>query len=149
WLAARRGDANAERRALEEGVGDEPGDCAAWERLAVLATEAGHIEAALRLRRRKAEMDRARQRYGDPSNRNPLAADSAEFARLAESLGRRFEAIGFRTWIAQQSPGDRDAAAALARLRGAEVPAGTGAAGQTLAQVLAADLGSGPPPSPR
>src|SRR5262245_9259776 len=34
WLAARRGDAVGEQWALEQVVQHEPGDCAAWERLA-------------------------------------------------------------------------------------------------------------------
>ena len=46
--------------------------------------------------------------------------------------------IGFLTWITQRDPGDHAARTALARLQGEETP--LGAPGQTLAQVLAADL---------
>src|SRR5207237_6353563 len=87
WLAARRGDAATEQRALEQVVQAEPGDCAAWERLAVLATQAGRVEDACQLRRRKAAMDQARQRYKDLYHQNRFADDAPELARLAETLG--------------------------------------------------------------
>ena len=118
-------------------VQDEPGNCAAWERLAVLAAQAGRVEHAGELRRRKADMDRAKHRYSDLYNQNRFADDAPELARLAETLGRRFEAIGFLTWLARRQPGDPAVRAALARLQGAE--ARRGPPGRTLAQVLAAD----------
>ena len=55
WLASRRGDAAAERKAPSNARA-EPGRCAAWERLAVLAAEAGQAAEAVELRRRKTEM---------------------------------------------------------------------------------------------
>ncbi len=138
WLAARRGDAAAERRALEQLVQDQPGDCAAWERLAVLAAQAGHVEHAAQLRRRKADMDRVKDRYRYLYNLNRFVDDAPELARLAEELGRRFEAVGFLTWIAGRELGNAAVRDTLARLRGGEARPGT--PGQTLAQVLAADL---------
>ncbi len=139
WLAARRGDAAVERRALEQVVRDEPGNCTAWEQLAVLAAQAGEVEQAGRLRRRKAEMDQARHRYRDLYNQNRFADDAPELARLAETLGRRFEAIGFLTWIAQRQPDDPGARAALVRLQGAQTRREP--PGRTLAQVLGIDVG--------
>jgi enediyne biosynthesis protein E4 len=141
WLAARRGDAVAERRALERLVEEEPGDCAAWERLAVLAARADRVEDADRLRRRKGDMDRAKDRYRYLYNRNRFAEDVPELARLAETLGRRFEAVGFLTWIARGEPDNPTVVAALARLRSVETRRVE--AGRTLAQVLAADLAPG------
>jgi thioredoxin-like negative regulator of GroEL len=138
WLAARRGDAAAEQRALERLVQDQPGDCAAWERLAVLAAQAGRVEHAAQLRRRKAAMDRAKDRYRYLYNRNRFVDDAPELARLAEELGRRFEAVGFLTWIARREPGNPAVRDALARLQGAEDRPGT--TGQTLAQLLAAEF---------
>ena len=43
-----RHDTEAERRALERLVEDEPGQCPAWERLAVLAAQAGRSRAGKR-----------------------------------------------------------------------------------------------------
>jgi enediyne biosynthesis protein E4 len=138
WLAARRGDAKSEELALEQLVQDEPGDCVALERLAELAAEGGQREHSRELRHRKALMDQARQRYKVLYYQNQFAADAAELARLAETLGRRFEAIGFLTWISAHDPSDQGAPSSLARLQGATDRAPT--SGQTLGQVLAADL---------
>ncbi len=128
----------AERRALEQLVQIEPGDCAAWARLAVLAAQAGRKEDAVQLRRHKTEMDRAMDRYRYLYNRNQYADDVPELARLAQTLGRRFEAVGFLTWMVRREPGNADARSALARLNGIETRPIV--AGRTLAQVLAADL---------
>jgi tetratricopeptide (TPR) repeat protein len=138
WLAARRGDAAAEQRALERLVQDQPGDCAAWERLAVLAAQAGEVERAAQLRRRKAAMDGVKDRYRYLYNVNRFVDDAPELARLAEELGRPFETVGFLTWIARREPGNPAVRDTLARLRSAKARPGT--PGQTLAQVLAADL---------
>jgi enediyne biosynthesis protein E4 len=141
WLASRRHDTETEQRALEQLVQNEPGQCAALERLAVMATQAGRVEQTNELRRRKSTMGQVRQRYVDLYNQNRFADDAPELARLAETLGRRFEAIGFLTWITQLDPDDHDALTALNRLQGEE--AGPGARGQTLGHLLAADLATG------
>jgi enediyne biosynthesis protein E4 len=138
WLASRRHDAETEQRALEQLVQDEPGHCPAWERLAVLAAQAGRVAHAGELRLRKAAMDQAKQRYRDLYNQNRFTDDAPELARLAETLGRRFEAIGFLTWIVQHDPADPAPRTALARLQGDETRRGE--RGETLAQVLAANL---------
>ena len=138
WLAARRGDTETERRALERLVEDEPGHCPAWARLAVIATQAGRVEQARQLRQRKAAMDHATQRYVDLYNINRFAADAPELARLAETLGRRFEATGFLKWIVNRDPDDRSARTALVRLQGEETR--RRALTQPLAQLLAAEL---------
>jgi hypothetical protein len=138
WLASRRRESAAEERALEQLVGYEPGQCWAWERLAVLAAQAGRLEQAAERRRRKAAMDQTRQRFEDLYNQNQFALDAPELARLAETLGRRFEAIGFLTWIIQHDPLDGASRAAMARLQGKKTPAG--APSQTLAELLASDL---------
>ena len=138
WLAARRHDAETERHALEQLVQDEPGQCPAWERLAVLASQAGRVEQARELRGRKTAMDQATQRYIDLYNYNRFADDAPELARLAETLGRRFEAIGFLTWIGQHDPDNHAARTVLARLQGEETR--RGARGQPPAQLLAGEL---------
>jgi tetratricopeptide (TPR) repeat protein len=138
WLAARRHDAASEERALERLVQYQPGHCRSLERLAALAAQAGRSQQAGELRRRKSEMDQATQRYEDLYNQNTFAGDAAELAGLALALGRRFEAVGFFTWISQRDPNDHAAGTALARLEGEKTQASV--QGQTLAQLLAADL---------
>ena len=140
WLAARRGASVAERQALEQVVQLDPGNCAAWERLAVLAAQSGRGDDAVHLRRRKAAIDEARQRYKDLYNDNHFAEDSAELARLAETLGRRFEAIGFLTWITRREPFNQDARAALARLKGVQTGSSMPGPGRNVTQLLSADL---------
>ena len=116
WFAGRRGDREAERLALEHLIEQAPGDSRALERLATLAVEAGQADRAGELRRRKADVDQARERY-----RKLLAIDATTVnlptvARLAETLGRWFEARGWWSLVLRQVPDDREARAALDRL---------------------------------
>ena len=154
WFAARRGDDDAGRRAWDRVVEADPGDLAALERLAELALKLGETPRAERLRRRKAELDRALNRYLDLfwlTRRSDLARHAPEMARLAESLGRRFEARGFLTAILWHDPSDLEAREGLARLDRAEPP-GRRPASRTLAALLADALGPAeaavPPPAP-
>src|SRR5262249_42905971 len=62
-LAVARGDAEAERQALERAVEADPSNLAASDRLVELAIQAGQAGRAELLRRRKAELDRAKHRY--------------------------------------------------------------------------------------
>ncbi|MBX6314889.1 MAG: VCBS repeat-containing protein, partial [Isosphaeraceae bacterium] len=143
WFAARRGDADAEQEALERVIAIDPGDLGALERLAELATRAGRVEPALSYRQRKAALDEALHRYrglvrgGDPRR------DADEMARLAERLGRRFEARALWTRVRRQDPDDTEARVALGRLSRVEPPRPP--LGQALADLLASD--SGPPAS--
>ena len=96
WLAARRGDRTAERRALERLVEGDPGNTDALERLAVIAREMGSDDEARVLGERKAEIDRAKRRLGRLLiDGNDLTGRADEFARLAEAQGRTFDA---RAW---------------------------------------------------
>ena len=95
WLAQRRGDAVAEHAALKRRIELQPGDLAAIGRLAELALTTGQTERAAQLRRRKAELDAAKQRYQSLFKDDALDAQSSEMARLAGDLGRRFEAAAF------------------------------------------------------
>jgi thioredoxin-like negative regulator of GroEL len=83
WLAARRGDVEAERRALERLLAADPTEFAAWDRLAELAVQAGQPECAAGLRRGKAEIQRLQTRYQELDRRNQPIRDAAELARLA------------------------------------------------------------------
>ncbi|MDR3634978.1 MAG: FG-GAP-like repeat-containing protein [Isosphaeraceae bacterium] len=116
WLAARRRDHAAEQEALERVVAEEPGDAAALERLAVLAVEAANPERAGSFRRRKAEADRARERYRELLAVRPAPPAFAELGHTAESLGRAFEAKGWWTLAYVHSPSREEARTALARL---------------------------------
>lgn len=119
WLAGRRGDAESERRALEQIVAIEPGQSRALDRLAELAQRAGQADRAARWRGRREEAlrDRAAYRRLMIADREDLPADELrQRARLAGRLGRRFEEQGWLTLLLDREPGDREAHAALDRL---------------------------------
>ena len=151
-LAALRGATAAERAALERRVELEPGDTAAWDRLAELAARDGSADRAAHYRRRKAEIDRARDQYRMLMEQSAAGGRprEAELARIAEDLGRRFEARGWWTIRARQNLDDREARAALDRLARAEPSAATG---RTLADLIPGSLSSPPrralPPASR
>jgi tetratricopeptide (TPR) repeat protein len=138
WLARRRRDAPAERRALEQLLVLEPGRSPALTRLAELLQQAGETAAATALRRRKTELDLALNVYFPLYKEDRLAEHLPELAPLAERLGRWFEARAFWELIAVRDPAQAEARTALARLasRGAPHPETR----ESLAQVLAADL---------
>src|SRR4051794_19162295 len=121
WMAARRGDRQAERAALESKIALEPADSEAVERLAELAAQDGERERFAELRRRKASIDAARVRYEALIRIPDLTAHIPELARAAEASGRLFDA---KAWWALAARRDRfiaaEAAAALARLATAE-----------------------------
>jgi tetratricopeptide (TPR) repeat protein len=116
WFARHRGDSAAEQIALEAILELEPANTEALERLAELEFLRGQPQRMTEFRRRKAELDEIKERYrrlvahGDPS------AECAEAARLAESLGRRYEARGWAHWWLRRSPADPQAQAMLDRL---------------------------------
>jgi hypothetical protein len=124
WLEARlanlRGDAEAERKALERRVSLEPADSWAWGRLAELAIHDPAERTGLRetARKRKAEIDRASDEYRKLMGAVGLRdlSHTADLARVAESLDRRFEALGWWWLRARQAPEDQEARAALDRL---------------------------------
>jgi tetratricopeptide (TPR) repeat protein len=116
WLAARRADARGEREALERLVALDPGSTQAWERLAVLAFEAGDEMTSQEYRRKKAEADRAKERYRRLVENDVPTGGFDELATLAETLGRDVEAVGWWTLAARSgNPSGLDRA--LARLR--------------------------------
>jgi enediyne biosynthesis protein E4 len=119
WLFARAGDSNAERRELERLVQWAPADTRALDRLAALAAEAGDAPRAAELRRRQAEADRAKERYRRllmGRRAKAPVADLHELARLAETLGRAFEARGWWQLALSQDPTDLVARSSLGRL---------------------------------
>ena len=134
WMAARSGDRPAERAALEALIALEPADATAVARLADLAAQDGERERLAELRRRKADIENARNDYRRLINKPELAPLAAELARAADGIGRRFDAAAWWRIAAQRDPAlEREAAAARARLAKAEAPA---AGGGTLADLL-------------
>jgi thioredoxin-like negative regulator of GroEL len=106
WFAAQRGDTRAEKAALERRLALEPGDSQALVRLVALAHDAGQAEQVARLNRHKSEIDRAKDRYRELLANRAELSQFEELARLAETLGRRFEARGWWTLMAPGRPGD-------------------------------------------
>ncbi len=138
WLAAHRGDAAAERRALQRLVADAPADLAAWDRLADLARQAGQLADATEFRQKKAELEQARDRYQKRLERNQPMRDAGELARLAEQLGHWFEARVFLTLAAEMEPTRGDLRKELVRLDRRDVVEAE--PGRTLAELLATEL---------
>ncbi len=135
WLASRQGEPRAEQDALKRLLELDPGNERALDRLATLASEAGDSNHAREYRRRKAELDAAKDRYRALMDEPLVPARFAEFATLAEALQRTFEARGWWTLRAAFAPSDRNARAALARLGKARESAPTDT-GQMLADLL-------------
>jgi predicted Zn-dependent protease len=138
WLAARRGDLASERRALERLVEADPADFAALDRLADLLAREGHPASVADVRRTKDEIDQHRARYQKLYARNQPLRDAAEMARLAEKLGRSFEAKVWLTVAAAVDPDRKDFRADLARLTQRDQT--NSWPGRTLADVVAAEL---------
>jgi tetratricopeptide (TPR) repeat protein len=121
WFASRRGDAEAERRALEALLEQRPTDSAALERLALLELERGEAARAAGYRRRKNEIDRLKDRYRRALHQPPRLGAEEDLARLAEALGRWFEAHGWWSLACLRDPDRAEfrarALALAARLR--------------------------------
>jgi tetratricopeptide (TPR) repeat protein len=135
WLAAERGDRQAERAALESMLALEPADAVAVERLADLAAQDGEKERVAELRRRKTDIENARESYRQLINRPDLAPLAPELARWAETIGRRFDAKAWwRIAVERDQSLESEAASALARLAKAVPPPIT--SGESLAGLL-------------
>jgi enediyne biosynthesis protein E4 len=135
WLSSKRGDVETERRELERLLMADPADGAALDRLAQLAEKDGQPARAAELTRKKAEIDRLRTRYEKLYDRKQPIRDSVEMARLAEQLGREFEARAFLTMAISEDPKREDLRRDLTRLSPSQERFTH--RGQTLAEVLA------------
>jgi hypothetical protein len=116
WLAVGRGDRATERSELERLLVFDPADRGALDRLAELAERDGQLARAAELRRKKAEIDRLRDRFEKLHKRKQPIRDAAEMAHLAEQLGRQFEARAFLTLAISADPDREDLRRDLARL---------------------------------
>jgi Tfp pilus assembly protein PilF len=119
WLAVHRGDVATERRELELLVAADPMDVTALGRLAELARNEGQNAQADDLARQRADVGRLRARYLKLHERKQPFRDAPELARLAEQLGRRFEARVFVTIALSEDPARRDFRQDLRRLSAA------------------------------
>jgi enediyne biosynthesis protein E4 len=145
WFAARRGDVESERRALERLIAADPADIVALDRLAELAVKNGEPNRAAGLRREKTVIAKRIARYQQLHVRHQPNRDAAEMARLAEQLGQRFEAKAFLTLAVAI---DRDRADLRRDLDRLNQRAGTiEGPGHTLADLLAPELGDHQEPS--
>jgi len=96
WVAERQGDLEVEQSALAALVAEEPGNIAAWDRLAELAFTAGKRAEAEGCRRQKAVFNDLRLQYKRLLDRDDRADQAKALAELAEKLGRHIEAHGWR-----------------------------------------------------
>ena len=93
WMLTRRPDRAAEGRALRDLIAADPGNAPAVDRLAALESDAGRRAEAEALRRKKIEIDRAKDRVRTLLlGSTDLTTSAAEFSRLTGLLGRRFDA---------------------------------------------------------
>jgi enediyne biosynthesis protein E4 len=145
WLAAHRGDFDAERQALERLLADDPADLEALDRLAEFAVKEGDQARAAELRDRKAKIQQLNDRYRKLYDRNQPSRDAPEMARLAEQLGRVFEARLFLSAAIEEEPDRADFRSHFARLcKRAETVTGQG---RTLAELFASELGDDEQPN--
>jgi enediyne biosynthesis protein E4 len=112
WFAVQSGDRAAERVALEEWVRDDPGNTEALERLVRLDQGSPRVPE---LRRRKSELDQARDGYKRLLARGDLST-AREISRLAGLLGRRVEEQGWAYLAANPRHDTPRVRAALARI---------------------------------
>jgi tetratricopeptide (TPR) repeat protein len=115
WFASEQGDREAERTALSRLIELVPGDTQTLDRLAALAVEAGDPDAADDLRRRRQEAQQAKERYREFLGGPSPAGREPELARLAETLGRAFDARGWWTLAVGREPRNRQFVQALAK----------------------------------
>jgi len=147
WLAAHRGDVATERGELELLVAADPADVTALARLAELAEKEGQRARAAELVRKQADIDRLLGRYRELHDRNQPFRDAVELARLAEQLGRRFEARVFLTIAILEDPAREDLRHDLERLS-ATPATRTGPAPILCASLLTLRSASPRPPVP-
>jgi tetratricopeptide (TPR) repeat protein len=132
WLAARRDDESAEQAALTKLLVFVPGDTKAVARLIELAIRDGRTGEAARLRRRQQELDQATEKYRKLLNAGVPTANYDELGKLAEILGRWFEAKGWWQLAGRDAAHAELARRALERL--SQVENALAAAAQLLTQ---------------
>ncbi len=108
WLAGKRGDLANERSELERLLAAEPGDLPALDRLIDLYEKEGQRSLAAEVIQKRNAARALLGRYIGLHGRKQPIRDAEELARIAEQLGRRFEARGFLTIAVFQEPERKD-----------------------------------------
>jgi tetratricopeptide (TPR) repeat protein len=140
WLSSRQGDFAVERDELERLIAVDPADLPALTRLVEVAEKDGQASRAAELLQNKTEVIRLNARYAKLHNRKQPVRHAVEMARLAEKLGRTFEARAFLTLAVAENPDRADLQQALERLIRSRSPGAPPA--ETLAQAVANELAS-------
>ena len=141
WFAARRGEVESERRALERVTAVDPADFFALDRLVLIAEQNGQPDRAEGLRREKAGIEKILARYDRLHARHQPKRDAAEMASLAEKLGQRFEATAVLTLAVAVDPNRHDLRSELDRLKARDDTLERH--GRTLADLLASESDEG------
>ena len=153
WLAAQRGRRRRPSARRWSGrIDDRPGRRRRrWSGWPCSPPRRARPRRAAELRRRKAELDRAKDRYRRLLGRVGPGRGLAELAGLAEALGRRFEADGWWALAARRDPGDADGPRRPRPARGRTAPGSAAAARRARSPTASADgrLGRGRPVAPR
>jgi len=106
WLGGRRGDPKAEEQALGNLLEADPGNGRAIERLAALLVQSGRVREAEDLHRRKAELDRAHDKFRKMLfDSDDLSSRAGVLSELSGKLGRGFDA---QAWSLIAAAGLRD-----------------------------------------
>ena len=108
WLAGHRGDFATERSELELLIAADPGDPSAFDRLIDLHKKASQPALAAEVFQNRNAVRELLGRYMMLHGRKQPIRDAEELARIAEQLGRGFEARGFLTIAVFQEPGRKD-----------------------------------------
>jgi enediyne biosynthesis protein E4 len=108
WLAGHRGDFAKERSELELLIASDPGDLSAFDRLIDLHKKGSQPALAADAFRKRNTVRELLGRYMMLHGRKQPIRDAEELARIAEQLGRGFEARGFLTIAAFQEPRRKD-----------------------------------------
>jgi enediyne biosynthesis protein E4 len=108
WLAGHRGDFAKERSELELLLAAEPGDLSAFDRLIDLHKKGGEPALAAEVFQKSNAVRELLGLYKMLHGRKQPIRDAEELARVAEQLGRGFEARGFLTIAVFQEPGRKD-----------------------------------------
>jgi enediyne biosynthesis protein E4 len=140
WLGSRQGDSAVERDELERLIAVDPADLPALTRLVELAEKDGQASRAAELLQHKAEVIRLEARYVKLHDRKQPVRHAVEMARLAEKLGRTFEARALLALAVAENPDQADLQQALERLIRSRSPGAPPA--DTLAQAVANELAS-------
>ena len=108
WLAGHRGDFAKERSELELLIAADPGDLSAFDRLIDLHKKGSQPALAAEVFQNRNALRELLGRYMMLHGRKQPIRDAEELARIAEQLGRGFEARGFLTIAVFQEPGRKD-----------------------------------------